>query len=96
MRLYPLTGEPLALGYLFASHLHIRAGLVSGGHATVPVTLSGVPYCPHTYVRGTRTARRQRGRECLAGYTCCDGVSSVCLAVRLIRMWCCAPALTRH
>ena len=33
MRLYPLAGQPLAFGYLFASHPHIRAGLVSGGHA---------------------------------------------------------------
>jgi len=32
MRLYPLAGQPLGFGYLFASHAHIRAGLV---HATV-------------------------------------------------------------
>jgi hypothetical protein len=32
MRLKPLAGHPLAFGYLFAGHAHIRAGLV---HATV-------------------------------------------------------------
>jgi len=42
MRLYPLAGQPLALGYSFASYLHIRSGLVSAGHATGPVTLAGV------------------------------------------------------
>jgi hypothetical protein len=46
MRLYPLAGHPLGFDYLFASHPHIRAGLVSGGHATVPVTLAGITH-PH-------------------------------------------------
>jgi len=52
MRLKPLAGQPLAFGYLFASHPHIRAGLVSGGHATVPVTLTGVPHYPHAKGEG--------------------------------------------
>ena len=32
--------------------LHIRAGLVPSGHATVPVTLAGVPHYPHTKDEG--------------------------------------------
>ena len=27
MRLYPLAGQPLGFGYLFASHPHIRIGV---------------------------------------------------------------------
>jgi hypothetical protein len=33
MRLWPLGGQTLGFGYLFASDPHIRAGLVSGGHS---------------------------------------------------------------
>ena len=40
MRLNPLAGQPLGFGYLFASHPHIRTGLVSGGHATSTMPIS--------------------------------------------------------
>jgi len=36
--------------------LHIRDGLVPSGHATVPVTLAGVPHYPHTKDEGLPTS----------------------------------------
>ena len=64
MRLWPLGGQTLGFGYLFASDPHIRAGLVSGGHATIPVTLAGVTHIPtlrtRAYQRRSRVIRLAR------------------------------------